>query len=49
MVMHIQMRNASDFLVDADTDPTFYPDADPDPDQDPSFKIKARTQAKMLK
>ncbi len=28
------------FLIDADPDPTFYPDADPDPD--PSFKKRLK-------
>jgi hypothetical protein len=33
------VRGVDPHHVDADTDSTYYPDADPDPD--PSFQIKA--------
>jgi hypothetical protein len=39
----------SDFLFDADPDPTFHPDAGPYPDSDPRFKTKAQTLQKVLK
>jgi hypothetical protein len=35
---HPDVDPNSDFLFDADPDPTFHPDGDPDPDPDPSFK-----------